>query len=70
MLQKEIHVVQAEDLTNPVHKNRLDMLSGLLLFNKGIPGSTNHYGLNNSINIGKIEYPLLTEESFNKFIFI
>ena len=68
VLQKEIKIVQAQDLTNPVHKNRMDKLTGLLLFNRGIPSDLKHYALSNSINIGRIEYPLLTEGSFNKFI--
>ena len=69
VLQKEIHIVQAEDLTNPVHKSRMDKLLGLLLFNKGIPSSSRCYALSNSINIGKMENPILTESSFNKFLF-
>ena len=68
MLQKEINIVQAKDLANPLHKDRLDKLSGLLLFNKGIPNDSKLYALDNAINIGKIKYPLLTEDSFNKFI--
>ena len=68
ILQKEISIIQAEDLTNPAHKNRMDKLSGLLLFSRGIPNSSKCYALNNSIDIGKIEYPILTEISFSKFI--
>ena len=70
VLQKEIKIVQAQDLTNPVLKNRMDKLTGLLLFNRGIPSDLKCYALSNSINIGRIEYPLLTEGSFNKFIFL
>ena len=70
VLQKAIQIVQAEDLTSPVHKSRIDKLSGLLLFNKGIPSSSRCYALSNSINIGRIEYPILTESSFNKFLFL
>lgn len=69
VLQKEISIVKAKDLTNPVHKDKMHKLSGLLLFNKGIPNSSNCYSLSNSIDIvGKFEYPLLTESSFKKFI--
>ena len=68
VLQKEIRFVQDEDLTNPVQKSRIDKLSGLLLFNKGIPSSSRCYALSNSINIGRIEYPILTESSFSKFM--
>ena len=67
-LQKEISIVKAQDLTNPIHKNRMDKLSGLLLFNSGIPNSSNCYSISNSINIGRIEYPLLTEICFKKFV--
>ena len=72
VLQKEINIVQAEDLANPLHKNRLDKLSGLLLFNRGIPSDSKLYALDNAINIGKIKYPLLTEGYFNihKILFI
>ena len=49
------------------HKERLDKLSGLLLFTDGVPADVVRYALDNSSNIG-IKYPLITDESFIKFI--
>ena len=49
------------------HKERLDRLSGLLLFTDGVPADVVCYALDNSNNIG-IKYPLITDESFIKFI--
>ena len=50
------------------HKERLDKLSGLLLFADGVPTDTLCYSLDNSINIGIIKFPLITDEYFIKFV--
>ena len=50
------------------HKERLDKLSGLLLFTDGVPTDTIHYGLENTTTIGKVKFPSITDESFIKFI--
>ena len=50
------------------HKERLDKLSGLLLFTDGVPNDTILYALENSINVGKVKFPVITDESFTKFI--
>ena len=68
MLQKEINDVQSKDLSNPTHKNRLDKLSGLLLFSSGLPNSRMSYVLDNSMKIGGVQYPRITEEPFVTFI--
>ncbi|XP_065899133.1 carboxylic acid reductase-like [Dysidea avara] len=68
MLQREINDVRSLDLSNPKHKNKLDKLSGLLLFSSGLPNSKMSYVLDNSVKIDGIQYPRITEKSFIKFI--
>ena len=50
------------------HKERLDKLSGLLLFADGVPTDSLCYRLDNSTKIGKVEFLSITDESFIKFI--
>ena len=50
------------------HKERLDKLSGILLFTDGVPTDSLLYGMDNSTKIGKVVFPLITDESFIKFI--
>jgi len=67
-LQTEINYVQSLDLGDLKHKNRLENLSGLLLFSSGLPNSTMPYVLENSVKIGTVQYPQITKESFITFI--
>ena len=50
------------------HIKRLNKLAGLLLLSDGVPTDTMCYATVNSIKIGKVKFPSITEESFIKFI--
>lgn len=50
------------------HKERLDKLSALLLFTDGFSTDNKCYALESSTTIGNIKFPLVTSESFTKFI--
>jgi len=67
-LQTEINTSQSCAQNEEFNKERLDKLSGLLLFTDGVPADTACYALENTTNIGKITFPLITDESFIKFI--
>ena len=66
-LHAEMNISQSS-VHETYHKERLNKLSGLLLFADGVPTDTLCYSLDNSTNIGKIEFPLITDEHFIKFI--
>lgn len=68
-LHAEIDVSQSS-VHEKYHKERLDKLSGLLLFTDGVPDDSTCYALDNGINIGKVKFPIITDESFIKFIFV
>jgi len=67
-IQREINYVQSLDVSDFKHKNKLNKLSGLLLFSSGLPNNKLSYVLDNSVKIGIVQYPQITKESFITFI--
>lgn len=63
-LQKEVS--QSKVTVND--KKRQDKLSGLLLFSEGVPDDRTSYVVENSTVFGNVQYPLITEKSFEEFI--
>lgn len=66
-LHTEINASQSS-ISEKYHRERLDKLSGLLLFTDGVPTDVICYALDNSVNIGNVKFPSITDESFIKFI--
>ena len=60
--------LQKEVIQSKADKKRLDKLSGLLLFRGGVPNSSMCYVVENSMEFGKVNYPVITEKSFEEFI--